>query len=119
MEQNYFSTLESVHYFSFYFGPRIRQWFKNSSFWVTKGIHHELQKTFHPSLPSFANRCNNRILREYYLRLRANGKRLLVAMTAIMRKLVILLKHLLNIPILPLSPHIVASLNGNEFKRVC
>jgi transposase len=41
---------------------------------------------------------HNRILKEVYLRLRANGKKPLVAMTAIMRKLIILMNHLLKYP---------------------
>lgn len=40
----------------------------------------------------------DRILKEFYLRLRAAGKKPLVAITACMRKLVILMKHLLKNP---------------------
>lgn len=39
-----------------------------------------------------------RRFKEIYLRLRANGKNPLVAMTAIMRKLIILMNHLLKNP---------------------
>lgn len=38
----------------------------------------------------------DRILKEFYLRLRSAGKKPLVAMTACMRKLVILMNHLLK-----------------------
>lgn len=41
---------------------------------------------------------HNHIFKEIYLRLRANGKKPLVAMTAIMRKLIILMNHLLKNP---------------------
>ena len=41
---------------------------------------------------------HDRILKEIYLRLRANGKKPLVAMTAVMRKLIILMNHLLKKP---------------------
>ena len=40
----------------------------------------------------------DRILKEFYLRLRAAGKKPLVAITACMRKLVILMNHLLKKP---------------------
>jgi transposase len=40
----------------------------------------------------------DRILKEFYLRLRAAGKKPLVAMTACMRKLVILMNRLLKKP---------------------
>lgn len=38
----------------------------------------------------------DRVLREFYLRLRATGKKPLVAMTACMRKLIVLMNHLLK-----------------------
>ena len=41
---------------------------------------------------------HNHIFKEIYLRLRSNGKKPLVAMTAIMRKLIILMNHLLKNP---------------------
>jgi transposase len=41
---------------------------------------------------------HNRILKEIYLRLRAKGKKPLVAMTAVMRKLIILMNRLLKNP---------------------
>jgi len=41
---------------------------------------------------------HDRILKEFYLRLRAAGKKPLVAMTACMRKLIILMNHLLKNP---------------------
>jgi transposase len=40
----------------------------------------------------------DRILKEFYTRLRAAGKKPLVAITACMRKLVILMNHLLKNP---------------------
>jgi len=44
----------------------------------------------------------DRILKEFYLRLRAAGKKPLVAITACMRKLVILMNHLLKNQTFPL-----------------
>ena len=40
----------------------------------------------------------NPVLREFYARLRANGKKPMVAITAAMRKLVVLFNRLLNHP---------------------
>ena len=41
---------------------------------------------------------HDRILKEFYLRLRAAGKKPLVALTAVMRKLIVLMNHLLKNP---------------------
>ncbi len=46
----------------------------------------------------------DRILKDFYLRLRAAGKKPLVAITACMRKLVILMNHLLKKPNFSLAP---------------
>ena len=46
---------------------------------------------------------HDRILREFYQRLRATGKKPLVALTAAMRKLVVLLNRLLKKPAFTLA----------------
>jgi transposase len=42
--------------------------------------------------------CYDRILKDFYLRLRAAGKKPKVALTACMRKLIVLMNHLLKNP---------------------
>ena len=68
------------------------------------------------SMAALAATRHNAILQAFYLRLRDHGKPAKVALTAVMRKLLVLLNRLLKIPALSLFPEHRCSRPVNLFK---
>ena len=64
--------------------------------WAERALKCRFPERFALYMATLSAVRHGRILKEFYLRLRAAGKKPLVAMTACMRKLVILMNRLLK-----------------------